>query len=226
MDKNREVLQIQPKLSYYFILNKHYAKRLPPISWAFGLFIDNILKGIVTYGKPASPYLCDNICGIEYTSKVWELNRLYTNDNLPKNSTSMLVGRSLKMLPKGLIIVSYADSGRNHMGYIYQATNFIYTGISKEAREPDTGEKHARHATKEQMKKKRIRTAKYRYVYFTDKKMKKLLTYPILPYPKGDLDNKVKKVVRRKPKNTGFDLMKEKEIIITKDQIRRNEINR
>lgn len=34
------------------------------------------------------------------------------------------------MLPKPMVIVSYADSGQNHHGYIYQATNWIYTGLS------------------------------------------------------------------------------------------------
>ena len=33
-------------------------------------------------------------------------------------------------------MVSYADSGMNHCGYIYQATNWIYTGATKELKGP------------------------------------------------------------------------------------------
>ena len=37
-----------------FILDIHYARRMPSISYAFGLFNNNLLIGIVTYGSPAS----------------------------------------------------------------------------------------------------------------------------------------------------------------------------
>ena len=30
-----------------WILNKHYAKRMPPITFLFGLILDNEIKGIV-----------------------------------------------------------------------------------------------------------------------------------------------------------------------------------
>ena len=43
------------------------------------------------------------------------------------------------MLPP-LIIVSYADKGQNHNGYIYQATNFLYTGATKERTDISTQE--------------------------------------------------------------------------------------
>jgi len=33
------------------------------------------------------------------------------------------------------VVVSYADTSQNHHGYIYQATNWIYTGLS--AKRPD-----------------------------------------------------------------------------------------
>lgn len=42
----------------------------------------------------------------------------------------MLVGRSLKMLPKGKIIVSFADTKQDHKGIVYQAANFSYHGLS------------------------------------------------------------------------------------------------
>ncbi len=42
----------------------------------------------------------------------------------------MLVGRSLKLLPPNLIVVSYADTEQNHKGIVYQAANFKYYGLS------------------------------------------------------------------------------------------------
>lgn len=111
-------------------LYKHYAKRIPPISFAFGLYDkESVLQGICTYGHPLSCTL-KGVFGDEYGDKLLELNRLCVNDGLPKNVLSFFVGQTFKMLPTPTPLVSYADSGMNHHGYIYQATNWIYTGLS------------------------------------------------------------------------------------------------
>lgn len=112
-----------------FILGIHYARRWPSISFAFGLFRGEKLEGIVTYGTPASAPLRSGIAGAEFAPFVLELNRLCLRANR-HNDASMLVGRSLKLPPKGRIVVSFADSSQGHVGYVYQATNFTYCGLS------------------------------------------------------------------------------------------------
>ena len=135
-----EIKSIESKDTYDFILKKHYAQRKPSISFSFGLFIDDNLEGILTIGKPASNSLCEGVCGANYKDRVYELNRLVVNDGLPKNSLSMFVGTVLRMLKnEDIIIVSYADEAMNHNGYIYQATNFIYTGKTKERASAHSG---------------------------------------------------------------------------------------
>jgi hypothetical protein len=124
-----EVKQIQRNDCEEFILNIHYAKRWPSISYAFGLYVDNKLEGIVTYGTPPSSTLRRGIAGDDYIKDVLELNRLCLRHN-KKNQASYLVGNSLKKLPKNKIIVSYADTSQDHLGIVYQATNFIYCGLS------------------------------------------------------------------------------------------------
>ena len=113
-----------------WLINKHYAKRMCSILYSFGLYFDNILEGIITFGMPPSSTLAESICGKNYKEYVLELNRLVVNDNLPKNSLSYFVSNSIKKLPNNKIIVSFADKNMFHNGYIYQATNFIYTGES------------------------------------------------------------------------------------------------
>ena len=55
------------------------------------------------------------------------------NEGFERNTLSWFVGQALKLLEiEDLIIVSYADSGMKHCGYIYKATNWIYTGATKE----------------------------------------------------------------------------------------------
>jgi hypothetical protein len=184
-----QVIKIQPKETYQWLLEKHYAKRIPQIMYAFGLYVNEVLKGVVTYGIPASPALCMGICGKDYTDKVLELNRLCLLDN-NKNESSFLVSHSIQLLPKPTIVVSYADTSQGHVGYVYQATNFLFTGTTKERTDMGGRDgKHSRHSKDPTIRV--FRSAKHRYIFFhgskTDKKiMKKLLKYNIEPYPKGD----------------------------------------
>lgn len=83
---NIAVYKIDAKDTKDFLLNKHYARRIPSISYAFGLFIDNQLQGVLTIDKPASNSLCNGVCGEIYSKKVFELNRLIVNDGLERNS--------------------------------------------------------------------------------------------------------------------------------------------
>lgn len=203
--ENLDVVPISFKEIRPWLLEKHYAHKIPPISWAFGLVFENDIVGVISYGKPSSSSLCSGICGTKYSSKVYELNRLCINSYAPKNSASRLISKSLKLLPKGIILVSYADTNQGHIGYVYQATNWIYTGLS--AKRTDWKLKgfedlHGQTITDlSRGKKNRAkfmrdtygdsfyledRPRKHRYIYFTDKKFKKHLKYEVLPYPKGE----------------------------------------
>jgi hypothetical protein len=187
--KNLEIKKISYNETKDLILNVHYAKRMPSISFAYGLFKKNEMIGIVTYGSPASPFLCKGICGVEYKQDVIELNRLVLVNN-EKNEASYLISKSLKMLPKPKIVVSYADTAQNHHGVVYQATNFLFTGTTK-PRTDMAGKngKHSRHHLGD--KSNRVyRSAKHRYVIFVGSKRQrkeymKALNYKIQPYPKA-----------------------------------------
>ena len=52
----------------------------------------------------------ESIAGEKYKKIVYELNRLITVDDLPKNALSQFVTKSFKLLPKPLIIVSFYRS--------------------------------------------------------------------------------------------------------------------
>ena len=140
---------------------------------------------------------------------VYELNRLCTNDNLDKNVNSFFISQSFKLLPKPIIIVSYADKSFGHNGYVYQATNFIFTGESHTQLDwKIKGKEHLHSRTLmdefsfekdriEKLKKKYgdklyqvKREPKYRYVYViaSKKQKKKIMNYKkfdSLKYPKG-----------------------------------------
>lgn len=196
-----KVQQIKSEQTYEWLLKRHYAKRIPHITYSFGLFDNKDLIGVITYGSPPSPSLAKGLCGEKYKLQVKELNRLCLLYNR-KNEASFLVSHSLKLLPKPTIVVSYADTSMNHNGYVYQATNFIYTGISKKRSEwrIKGSTKHSKTLCEQVPLNVRLanpdkyefvnRPQKHRYVYFVaSKKDKKILLnsllYDIEPYPKA-----------------------------------------
>lgn len=195
--KEKQISAISYKEACDFLLPRHYSGRKPVISRAFGWYIDGHLKAVCTFGKPASPALCKGIMSGEYINNVFELNRLCREDDL-EEQLSEFVGACLRELRKeNWIVVSYADTGMNHNGYIYQACNFIYTGKTKKRTDKYTeGNKHSRHYNNEiQNGKRKIRTSKHRYIYFcTNSKILKRewiskLAYNVESYPKSENKN-------------------------------------
>jgi hypothetical protein len=203
------VVQIERKDCAEFILNIHYAKRWPSISFAYGLFDGEELIGVCTFGTPASSPLRVGIAGSDYASDVLELNRLCLKYNR-RNEASFLVGRSLRLLPENKIVVSFADIGQGHLGTVYQATNFIYCGLS--AKRTDwkvKGKEHLHGQTiadefrgvknrAQAMREKygsdfylAPRSRKHRYIYITGgnkfkNDIKRSLKYKVESYPKQE----------------------------------------
>jgi hypothetical protein len=202
-----EICQIASKDAYDLLLNVHYAGRIPSISYAYGLFEGGNLVGVVTYGKPPAAPQRSGVCGPELSQYVLELNRLCLRNN-KRNEASQLVSASLKMLPKPSIVISYADPQQGHAGYIYQATNFIYCGLTAKRSEwKIKGMEHLhsqtiadkyRHHDKPSVAIRaehgdnfylKDRPRKHRYVYFTGSKvqrknLKRELRYKVESYPK------------------------------------------
>lgn len=176
------------------IINNHYAHRMPMIQYAFKIMEDEQIKGIITFGIPASRSLVVGVAGVENSKYVLELNRLWTVDNLTRNTLSEFVSNALKSIGNK-IVVSYSDTGMHHNGYIYQATNFAFTGQTKLRTDVFTGKgKHSRHYDKSKTNERIVRSPKNRYVIVVGSKlfkkhMRKNIKYDTLPYPKGDNQN-------------------------------------
>jgi len=197
------VIELTSSICKKWLLEKHYAKRMPPINVAFGVMVEKRLQGVCTFAIPASRF--------SFSKQPYELNRLVTNDDLPKNTLSFFVGKALQMFPEPSIIVSYADENYGHHGYIYQATNWIYTGRSSAEKRVflDGKELHRRtlydkYGTSSIPKLKDMgfdvevkkQLGKYRYFQTTGDKSDKrkfkkeiLEKYDELPYPKGENQN-------------------------------------
>ena len=110
------------------------------------------------------------------------------------------VTRSLRKNTDVWFLITYADPAQGHVGTIYQATNWLYTGLSTSTPLYDAGDGVARHSRSFgqvfgthsirhfERHGVNVRTvpqsAKHRYVYFVDRDWQKRLLVPVLPYPK------------------------------------------
>lgn len=121
-----DVRQIDSTTARATVEREHYLHRKPNVRYAFGLFVDDALKGVVTFGQPASQHLLKSVSP-GCPDAVVELNRLWADDDQPANTESQFVGAALRSLP-ALIVVSFADTAQGHFGYIYRALNFNYAG--------------------------------------------------------------------------------------------------
>ena len=197
-----EIKKISYEEAMNIVVKNHYLHRKAPCSNAFGLFRKSQIVGVVVYGTPSSAPLRRGVAGEDFAKEVVELTRLWCCDEAPRNSESFLVGNTIKMAGKP-IIVSYADASVGHIGYVYQATNWLYTGLSAKRTNwtvegvdlhcQTIADKYSSAELKEIYGSKFTlvpRPRKHRYVFINakgrdKKKIMSCLKYPILPYPKG-----------------------------------------
>ena len=199
------VREITSSQAMQMVMQHHYSQRVVGCTKAFGLLHEGELVGCCCFSIPASYTLCKGICGDELKGAVYELSRLVVTTD-KKNAASFLIASSLRALDNR-IIVSYADCNEHvgHVGYVYQATNWLYTGKGTAEPvwvHPTTGEvisytrrhidiKAANIGLHWTDLTKRKQSGKHRYVTFAgDSKFKRSakesLRYPVLPYPKGN----------------------------------------
>ena len=114
----------------YAVLKWHYSKAMPyGKSNRFGVWEGKEFVGVVIFSYGASaqlgrPYDL-------YMGEVVELTRVALRPH--GNPVSRILAISIRMLKKhnpGLrLLVSYSDLDQDHLGIIYQATNWTYVGV-------------------------------------------------------------------------------------------------
>lgn len=216
--KNYLVEIINPRIGKELIIKNHYTHKWSSCRYAFGLVLDNKIMGVCVYGSPVGRLTTASISPKVLGNEVLELTRLWVNDSEGKNTESWFIGQTFKWFrrfDKAIkVLISYSDPMQNHVGYIYQATNWLYQGnrtrlvdghyhvINGETLHPRTC--FARYGTNKPDELLKIDPnykrfeleRKHRYIYLLDKKNRKeiiaTLKHPILPYPKQG-DNNVNK---------------------------------
>ena len=195
------IRQLEPSAVRNTIEEHHYLHSLPATKWAFGFYLENVMAGAMAFGTIPGPNAIA-ICGSKHQYRVLELTRLFVHDWAGKNAENRFIGAVFGMLVHtaraqgGMILLSYADSAAGHVGVIYQATNWIYTGESVSQLLMIDGElTHQRTASDRfglltGLGFKGIETSpKHRYVYFLGNKtqrkgLRRVLQWEEQLYPK------------------------------------------
>lgn len=188
--ENYHIEKVSKKICGEMVKQYHYlGDRGFMFLHGYGL-IDNTTNeviGVAVYGRPCFPQSVIGWIG-KQDSGVIELSRLVMNPKFNQgNYTSYLLGNSIKELKKSdyKLIISLADASI-HIGYIYQACNFKYYGItdSKTDFYSIDGKINPKGKTADIQGVWLPRTQKHRYAYILDKNIE--IKYNELLYPKGN----------------------------------------
>ncbi|WP_222946531.1 Mom family adenine methylcarbamoylation protein [Caballeronia sp. EK] len=113
----------------------HYSRSVPvSTNVKIGAWEDDRFIGIVLFSRGANRHI-GNPYGLTQT-ECCELSRVALRDHCaPVSRIVMLAVKFLRRASPGLrLIVSYADTVQGHVGGIYQAMGWIYTGVGKTSR--------------------------------------------------------------------------------------------
>lgn len=130
--KHLRVKKVPASFVRKYVASYHYSHIMPDNAFeCFAGFYGDKLGGVVVFGNGANNQTFTALMPNIELKNCRELTRLWSPDEMPKNTESRLITESIKLLPKEVyLIVSFADPSHNHQGTIYQATNFLYTGMS------------------------------------------------------------------------------------------------
>lgn len=194
---------IPGRIASKLIVENHYSHAWPAGGGRapFGVFCGDALRGCIVYSTGACPQthlLVEGTSRFQYL----ELTRLWLHDSLGKNAESRVIALSIRLLKRHAPwlkwLISYADPNVGHQGTIYQATNWLYTGLGAEQPQLvlDGKVTHRRTVSNRYGSSERgylkslgikVETqevlGKHRYIYFLDPSWRPRLRLPVLPYP-------------------------------------------
>ncbi|MAH44137.1 hypothetical protein CL614_10560 [archaeon] len=147
VDKTKiTIREISKKIAKDMIVKNHYSHAWTSCRYALGIFYemdnehsffdekDEKLAGVAVYGYPVGAKAASSISPMLQAKEALELTRLFIYEEYGKNMESISISKTFKWLkqnaPDIKVLISYADPGQEHIGGIYQATNWVYQGTN------------------------------------------------------------------------------------------------
>ena len=117
-----------------FVEQHHYTGSIGKASLICGLYDNNVLSGIITFGQVSGRLLAQSIWegGTQYNT--FEFLRMCVLDKC-KCPRTLFISKSISILknthPQIKCLVSFADQTEGHFGIVYQAASWLYCGKTK-----------------------------------------------------------------------------------------------
>lgn len=184
-----EIKPVNQQTALFAVKNWHYSRVMPSIKLVrLGVFEDAKFVGVVIFSNGASPHLGTSL-GLDQT-EICELTRVALDKH--DAPVSQILAACLKILKRsnpGLrCVASFADPKEGHKGSIYQANNWVFTGLSTSVTEYfiQGRWRHTRNSFYHKDKATaptRKSPGKFRYLFPLDKDMRRKVLRLALPYP-------------------------------------------
>ena len=136
MQYDFKIREITKNDALEMIQKYHYSNTLPKLNKYFvGFYLNDELVGVVTLGWGTRPrHTIQRIFPSLDTDDYLEIGRMCMTEEMPRNSESQMISKLVKWLktnhPEIKILFTWADGMVGKVGYVYQASNFIYAGYS------------------------------------------------------------------------------------------------
>jgi len=133
-DKEFQVKEIDRVIANNTIIKNHYSHKVYNATYInLGVYYKDELKGVLQYGYAMNPASQESVVSNTKIDEYLELNRMWLDDCLGKNSESKAISYSIKYIKrkfKGKIkwVQSFADERCGKNGIVYQACSFKYYG--------------------------------------------------------------------------------------------------
>ena len=197
------VKEIPRKTANDLIIKHHYSGKIYNATYIhLGVYGGGELLGVLQYGYAMNPASAGSVVANTEKDEYLELNRMWLDDCLPRNSESMAISYSIKYIkkkyPKIKWIQSFADERCGGFGIVYQACNFDYYGEHKSTfwtlddvtyhnslmtRSPELS-KSARYLQENKDRATSESLRQFRYIYFIKRNVQKDCLHKKLPYLK------------------------------------------
>lgn len=131
-----DIKEIPKETALEMIRKYHYSNTLPKLNKYFvGFYLNENLCGVVTLGWGTRPrHTIQRIFPSLDTKDYLEIGRMCMTEEMPRNSESQMLSQLVTWLKKNhpelKVLFTWADGMVGKVGYVYQASNFIYAGYS------------------------------------------------------------------------------------------------
>lgn len=203
-----QVKEIDINRANSIIIKNHYSGKITNHTYIhLGVYLKTEMLGVLQIGYAMNPASGGGIVDGTKSDEFCELNRMWLDDRLPRNSESMAISYAVRYIrskyPKLRFLMSFADERCGGYGIVYQAANFQYYGEHTTIFWELDGQyfhnvimtngsdqsKQARILRARKDDAQKIELRQFRYIYWLNQRYKKECKLKEQPYPKHYIEN-------------------------------------